>query len=146
MNVPPQQGIARLRGFASTAVCGTAFLISTRQVMTCAHVVNIAVGANWNELERPTASVRIEFPFASNYVAVPAHVIEWRPCGDHAAADIAVLELERDVQLLYYRTVASPPLPGQGFWTKGFPAGQEGGMDAEGMLGTRIEDRKSTRL
>jgi hypothetical protein len=139
MKVSPQQGIARIRGLVSTAVCGTAFLVSTRQVMTCSHVINIAVGANWNEVERPSSSVRIEFPFASNYVAVTAHVIDWRPCGDQAAADIAVLELERDVQLPFYRTVASPPLPGQAFWTKGFPAGQEGGMDAEGMLGTRIE-------
>jgi len=31
-----------------------------------------------------------------------------------------------------FRTASEPPRPGQSFWTKGFPEGQDGGMDATG--------------
>ena len=38
-----------------------------------------------------------------------------------------------------YRTIAGLPHRGQAFWTKGFPEGQDAGMDAAGELGTPIE-------
>jgi hypothetical protein len=139
MSDPQQQGIARVRGPEASKVFGTAFLISPRHVMTCAHVVNAATGARWDALERPTAPLRVEFPFAANMVASAAIVAEWRPPCDNRAADIAVLQLNKPVDLPYYRTATAQPQAGQLFWTKGFPAGQDNGMEAQGKLGTRIE-------
>jgi hypothetical protein len=136
-----QQGIARVRGSTTSPVAGSAFLISPRHVMTCAHVVNVAIGRAWSIAERPKPGVtlEVEFPFGRRGTGMTATVAEWRPPGDGIATDIAVLELEREVQERPYCTIAGMPRRGQAFWTKGFPAGQDGGMDASGELGTPIE-------
>ncbi len=85
------------------------------------------------------ATVQVEFPFARRGMALTASVVEWRPPADGVATDIAVLELDREVTERPYRTIAGLPHRGQAFWTKGFPEGQDGGMDAAGELGTPIE-------
>ncbi|TDH58066.1 hypothetical protein E2C06_34555, partial [Dankookia rubra] len=109
--------------------------------MTCAHVVNHALGLDWNAAARPTEPVWVEFPFAQagSRLGVTAGVVEWRAPGEGPATDIAVLELERDVQIRPYRTSTGPPERGWRFWTKGFPAGHDSGMDAAGEVGTPIE-------
>src|SRR5271165_7068131 len=132
-----QQAIARVRGSATASIAGTAFLISERHVMTCAHVVNVALGRAWEATDAPGAdtTVQVDFPFARRDIALTATVVEWRPPCDGSAADIAVLELDREVAERPYRTTAGLPHRGQTFWTKGFPEGQDGGMDAAGELG-----------
>jgi hypothetical protein len=141
VNFPSQQGIARICSVRSGAVLGTAFLISPRLVITCAHVVNDAVEATWDSVERPNQSVQVEFPFMGNDLLCAASVVEWRAPGHYPAADIAVLQLDipEDISLPYYRMISSQVQPGQSFWTKGFPAGQDSGMDASGTIGTRVE-------
>jgi hypothetical protein len=137
-----QQGIARLRASQDGQVVGTVFLVSARHVMTCAHVVNEALGSSWDAAECPRASVWIEFPFAQprGGTGLTATVVEWRPPAPGPATDIALLELESEVVIIRpYRLVAAPPEPGQSFWTKGFPAGHDGGMDAAGEFQTAIE-------
>jgi hypothetical protein len=106
-----QQGIARLRANQDGQVVGTAFLISARHVMTCAHVVNEAFGSSWDAAECPGASVWIEFPFAQprGGTGLTATVVEWRPAASGPATDIAVLELEAEVAIRPYRLAAVPP-------------------------------------
>jgi hypothetical protein len=136
-----QHGIARVRGSATASVAGTAFLISPRHVMTCAHVVNVALGRAWASADCPAAdtTIQIEFPFARRGMALTASVVEWRPPADGVATDIAVLALDHEVTERPYRTIAGLSHRGQAFWTKGFPEGQDPGMDAAGELGTPIE-------
>jgi hypothetical protein len=50
-----------------------------------------------------------------------------------------VLELAQNISLPAYVTTAEPPSVGQEFWTKGFPTGQDAGMNACGKLGPSIE-------
>ena len=129
-----QQSIARVRATASGPVVGTAFLVSPFHVMTCAHVINEALGLAWDAPKCPTGSVWIEFPFAqaSSNLAFSATVLEWRYPGEGPASDVAVLELEREVRLRPYRIATTRRERGQRFWAKGFPAGHDGGMDATG--------------
>jgi energy-coupling factor transporter ATP-binding protein EcfA2 len=136
-----QQGIARVRGSATAPFVGTAFLISPRHVMTCAHVLNAALGRALESADRPAAdaTVQVEFPFAPRGMSLTAAVVEWCPPADGAATDIAVLALDREVAERPYRTIAGLPHRAQAFWTKGFPEGQDAGMDAAGELGTPIE-------
>ncbi|MGK7870557.1 nSTAND1 domain-containing NTPase [Falsiroseomonas sp. E2-1-a20] len=144
MTAPLQQAIARLRASAAGPVIGTAFLVSPRHVMTCAHVVSEALGLAWDAAARPSETVWIEFPFTQAGQAtgpatgLAASVVEWRPPSPGPAADVAVLELEREVGIRPYRTPAAQPGRGRRFWTKGFPAGHDGGMDAAGEIGTTI--------
>ena len=141
MAEPLQQDIGRVRRTGGAPVAGTCFLISARHVMTCAHVVNVALGRAWNVADPPEAgtTVLVEFPFARRGTAASALVVEWRAPGDGVATDIAVLELESGVTERPYRTIAGLPYRGEAFWTKGFPAGQDSGMDAVGEIGTSIE-------
>jgi Trypsin-like peptidase domain len=126
MAEPLQQGIARVRGSASALVAGTAFLISPRHVLTCAHVVNVALnGRRWDSADRPApdATVQVEFPFARRSTALTASVVEWHPPADGVATDIAVLELDHDVLERPYRTIAGLPQRGQAFWTSASGSG-----------------------
>src|SRR4051812_4930166 len=99
MSAPLQQGIARVRATQDGPVIGTAFLISQRHVMSCAHVVNEALGEPWDGTKRPGHPVWIEFPFwqSGSGSGLAATVLEWRPSAAAPAADIVVLELEREV-------------------------------------------------
>ena len=139
LSSPQQQGIARVRSGEGSPIFGTAFLISAREVMTCAHVVNAASNASWDSKDQPNGQLRIEFPFAANVRAAAASVIEWRPPDNRPASDIAVLRLDQEISLQSYRTALAKPEPGQRFWTMGFPVGQDGGMETSGELGTRVE-------
>ena len=96
MTAPPQQAIARVRATAAGPVIGTVFLISPRHVMTCAHVVNEALGLPWDTSADPAEPVWVDFPFAQagSGPGLSARVVEWRPPSNAPASDIAVLELE----------------------------------------------------
>ena len=136
-----QTGIARVRRTAGGPVIGTGFLISPRHVMTCAHVLNEAFKRAWNHSAAPTEQVWIEFPFAGSGDGLAASVVEWHPPAEAEASDIAVLQLLLDVSFRSrpYRTSNIKPWRGQAFWTKGFPVGQDGGVDADGIIGTEVE-------
>ena len=56
-------------------------------------------------------------------------------CSDRSKKAILALDRQHGI----YRTIAGLPHRGQAFWTKGFPEGQDAGMDAAGELGTPIE-------
>jgi hypothetical protein len=138
----PVDGIARIADDAEEArIVGTAFLVSPRHVMTCAHVVNDAFSRDWDEPTEPRCEHKIivDFPFAKDVGRCNAHVIEWSPPKPSESADVAVLELDREVAIRPYRTVFGRPRQDHEFWTMGFPAGQDSGMDASGTLGSPRE-------
>lgn len=136
-----QQGVARIRA-TNGEVVGTGFALSKRHVMTCAHVINEALAQRWDAPECPKGvkGVAIEFPFSgSSQRLTAARVIEWYPPLNAPRADIAVLELSTDANVQPLRPSRDPVVPGQPFWTVGFPVGQDGGMDAKGQLGIPVE-------
>jgi WD40 repeat protein len=60
---------------------GLGVLVGPRHVITCAHVVNAALGLDHRSQEQPSEPVRIEFPLLSDAKATPltATVSVWRP-------------------------------------------------------------------
>lgn len=87
---------------------GLAFLVADRLVVTCAHVVNVALGRDLRSVERPEpgASVSLHFPLigaANEETERRSVVVGWFPSGD--AFD------ETDVSLLHLtENVAADPL------------------------------------
>ncbi|MBR1173741.1 trypsin-like peptidase domain-containing protein [Bradyrhizobium sp. KB893862 SZCCT0404] len=110
--------------------------------MTCAHVVNQALGRPWDSADRPERSneVVVDFPFsARSKERFTGHVVEWFPPQEAPAADIAVIEISGEAHVQALRPTREPVFPGQDFWTIGFPFGQDGGMDARGQIGRLAE-------
>ena len=93
------RGIARIVKLDGKIVkhVGMAIIVDARHVMTCCHVLNLALGRDPHDLQRPHSSTQflIRFPYASNAEEL-GRVVEW---GFELprAKDVAVLELiEKD--------------------------------------------------
>ncbi|MDG4830309.1 pentapeptide repeat-containing protein [Solwaraspora sp. WMMD1047] len=76
---------------------GVGVLVGPRQVLTCAHVVNTALGLPVTRSAQPDTPVRLRFPMRQPADAVPllARVVRWvpPPDGRRPGDDIAGLEL-----------------------------------------------------
>jgi V8-like Glu-specific endopeptidase len=76
------------------SVKGTGFLISERYVLTCAHVVNAALGNDPNSTDKPDLTVQLDFPFTNPVLKRLGTVEYWRPVDkSRPEADIALLKL-----------------------------------------------------
>lgn len=89
------RGLARVRG-RSGQIAGAGCLVLPRTVLTCAHVVEKALGRQYPK-SRPVDAVLIDFPHCSDIKPVKATVAKdgWFPV-DRERGDVAVLELHAD--------------------------------------------------
>lgn len=89
-------GIAAISG-KRRAHAGMGVLVGRRHVVTCAHVVNAALGRKEGEQKPPTKAQRIsvDFPMASEKSPIDGRIVKWRPVGQRRG-DIAVVELSRE--------------------------------------------------
>jgi len=80
----------RIRGIDGK-VKGSGFLIQGNAVLTCAHVVNLALGRNSRDESFPNGKIHVEFPLSRDTSKLLTNVSKrgWLP--EH---DIALLELE----------------------------------------------------
>jgi hypothetical protein len=72
---------------------GLGLLVADREIATCAHVVNLALGLSWDDTAEPSAPVRVEFPFVAPGRRHTAEVAAWRPSGSDGSGDMAGLRL-----------------------------------------------------
>ena len=83
---------------------GASFLVTPRHILTCAHVVESALGMTPGTQELPTQQVFLDFPLLERHPVLKAQVIHWYPIKEHPSVgepeDIAVLEL-----------TSKPPVP-----------------------------------
>lgn len=120
---------------------GTGFLVLGRYVVTCAHVVDDALGRDRGTAAWPEDEVRVDLPFLGRSEA-RARVVAWYPMRALSAlvgdplADIAVLELagaaEPPAGLRPPDVDRRPCQAGTGFKTFGFPEGFDNGAHASG--------------
>jgi hypothetical protein len=91
-------GIAKLHVQNDPAKhAGMGVVVDTRLVLTCAHVVNDALGRAQRSTEQPDKDrdkVPVSFPYAKDAKPVLAGVLRWYPIGPDHPSDIAVLELD----------------------------------------------------
>ncbi|MEU2855604.1 nSTAND1 domain-containing NTPase [Streptomyces syringium] len=113
---------------AAGAPAGGGLLLSADTVITCAHVVNSALGRDKRAQDRPLGPVTVSFPLAAARPSSRATVREdgWCPIAADGSGDIAVLEL--------LPTVAEPhavplvtrlDLRGHNVHAYGFPHGSD---------------------
>jgi len=100
--VLPESFVVRiLRGGAQPVAAGIGMLVGRREVVTCAHVVNVALGLDARAQDRPAYPVELDFPLLPISSDAPgssrrrAVVVRWLPPPREGAAgdDIACLEL-----------------------------------------------------
>lgn len=87
--------IARIHG-KNGAVVGTGFLVNDNYLLTCAHVIAVALGCPLMTKEIPSdQKVTVDFPFSSaNPEKIQTDVVFWEPVGEHKTqGDIAGLRL-----------------------------------------------------
>ena len=133
---------------------GAGFLVGDRGVLTCAHVINAALGRGSQAVDRPDRAVAVDFPLLAVPVAAqPAAVVRWLPVAAAGEGDVALLQLAgAPPPGATPATLVQADEPwGHRFRVCGFPAGYDGGDWASGRLleaqATRwlqVEDDKAT--
>ena len=94
-----EQAIAFVLGRAKGDPVGLAFLAGERLMLTCAHVVNVALGRPLRQVERVAKNSRVSLHFAllgasNSWIERSAEVVAWLPTGDDFdVEDVAVLRL-----------------------------------------------------
>lgn len=111
-------------------VHGAGFLISEREVMTCAHVVADVLGISRDEPTRPLDMVHVWFLKWEQ--AYRAEVVEWMP----GEKDVAVLRLEHKCPAGRQPAplIADETLEEHSFRVIGFPKGHDDGVLADGVI------------
>lgn len=101
----PDAGLAQVLAQGASRPCGMAFLVAPRLAVTCAHVVNVALGREKYD-RRPVdtdACVDLQFPLADDLVQPSgdigrpkrtARILRFKPPGRRPTDDIALLALQ----------------------------------------------------
>jgi S1-C subfamily serine protease len=139
--------IVRIRT-ADGRVVGAGFLVSERQVLTCAHVVAQALGIREENGDVPQGEVSLDFPLVAPGEQLTAKIVWWQP-----DSDVAGLKLDQapPVGASPNRLVKADDPWGHSFRAFGFPQGYNNGVWASGRVlaqeatgWLQIEDVKET--
>ncbi|MFN8466340.1 MAG: serine protease [Caldilineaceae bacterium] len=127
---------------ANDQVAGTSFAVFPRGlIVTCAHVVNVALGRDAQAAEKPSTAVRVTF--AGTRRAGEGEIIAWSP---YAQLDVAVLRVQEELLdgVLPLELSDLADLRNRPFRVYGFPnrVGYEAGRFARGEVGDRRIDGK----
>ncbi len=136
--------VARIRQ-TNGKVVGAGFLVSDKYVLTCAHVINAAIGQPLNAPNEPNQEIHLDFPLIASKNILRGRVIRWLPVQPspsilpETGADIALLELENPLPpgTQPVRLVRTENLWKHSFQVFGFPQGQEVGVYTDGIIRER---------
>ncbi|GII60338.1 hypothetical protein Skr01_04230 [Sphaerisporangium krabiense] len=141
-------------------ICGAGVLLDPHHVLTCAHVVNTALGRPPDASEPPADPIELDFPFTADGHRVSASVAAggWFPIQGDERGDVAVLTLaapapdgaapavfhERAERGTAVHAYGYPPGVDTGVWAVSYEVGDPGGpewiqLDATRPIGRRIE-------
>ncbi|GII84050.1 hypothetical protein Ssi03_20400 [Sphaerisporangium siamense] len=141
-------------------ICGAGVLLDPHHVLTCAHVVNTALGRPPDAPELPASPIELDFPFSADGHRLSAWVADggWFPIQGDERGDVAVLALaapapdgaapavfrERAERGTPVHAYGYPPGVDTGVWAVSYEVGDPGGpewiqLDATRPTGRRIE-------
>jgi len=125
-------------------VVGAGFVISNEYILTCAHVVAVALGIDSRSLQQPTQEVEIDFLNIKLVERLTATVEFWLPVNPgNSPEDIAVLKLNQSLPVevqIAPLSLTKCDLYGHKFEACGFPEGRNGGAWAEGVIKRYVDD------
>lgn len=132
-----KRSIARIHYCSNPNVmAGAGFLVSDRQIVTCAHVIAAALGVNGTSSSPPDGDMLVDFPLVAPERLCQAKVICWHSIEPGASIeDIAVLEIQGEMSLgVDFVTLSSGVDFGRSFRSFGFPNGHDDGVWATGVF------------
>lgn len=131
-------GIVRVLAGTGPNHAGMGILVGRRHLLTCAHVVNTAMGRPADEPSQPhpRAVIHVDFPFVPAARA-RAHWLRWRSPGEEAG-DLALLELEdaasEAVGVATLADVSRAPTVNDVLSAFGYPANHPSGKHVDGYF------------
>jgi hypothetical protein len=117
-------------------VVGAGVLVSPQHILTCAHVVNDALGVERECDELPTAEITLGF-LTKGEPTRRAKVVNWLPVAADGSGDIALLELldSKPEDAKPVRLIKDYEPPGDDrFDAFGFPVKRDFGMITDGVI------------
>ena len=141
MAEPYQIPVARLWSDDGSVV-GAGFLAPRGVVVTCAHVVNDALGRDQLHGDEPRGEIRIDRPWAVGKTEFRGSIVAWRPPvppdrrRPDPCVDIAVLQLDPEPPAAVTLQPQAPARVQEDtrFSVMGFPAGRDAGAGARGTV------------
>lgn len=133
-----ERAIARVR--APSGPVGAGCLVAPNLVVTCAHVVAMALGLPLTVIDAPTDYVIVDFPFADRVRTFRSRVVRWSPMPaaggtDPAALDVAGLEvIDLDLNLPTLPLIAVDDCWAEPIRVVGFPAHHDLGVWTAAVL------------
>jgi hypothetical protein len=139
-------GIVRIFREWDQQVVSVGFLVNAEKktILTCAHVINAALGKPNNQ-DKPRSLIGLDFPFLAAGQRYDARVLHFFPKTASGTSDIAVLEVLDDlpIQAKAVRLVVSDSYSGNDFSVYGFPQGfEESGQYVEGKLQEQLANKR----
>jgi hypothetical protein len=143
-----QKATVRIYRSDSDEICGAGFLIHAQYVLTCAHVVNEALGLDINSYDLPAEKVTLDFLQVTQTKKLKSTVIIWKSPSEYSykTSDIALLQLDYPVNILPIPLIpkTQKSVSDDRFKVWGFPTSYDGGLATEGKIVTeeqlRIDD------
>lgn len=135
MTTEYNNAVVRLLGQDGKPI-GAGVLIAERHVLTCAHVVNEALGLHDESQDIPTQPVKLDFPYCPTNLPYAAKVVHWSPRRADGRGDIAGLELPIPLppDVKPPRLIDQPELWNTKFRVLGFPTGYDSGVHSYGHI------------
>ncbi|HLX57756.1 MAG TPA: serine protease [Ktedonobacteraceae bacterium] len=127
--------LVRIRTKAG-GVVGAGFLVDTRHILTCAHVIAQALDIADDSPDTPASTVSLDFPQLASHTLLTARVVFWEPVQSDGQGDIAGLELldEPPTGAAAVHFTPADQVWEHPFRALGFPSGYDDGIWATGRL------------
>lgn len=131
---------------------GAAWVATEGNIVTCAHVVNNALGRNDTAIEKPQQSEEVTiYLFEHNEFTqrekICCEVITWKPAKKtglgNFTGDVAILKPKQRLEYSREQTpvLSADPSKGQDFQCWGFPKRFSVGKSRNGTIGDRVDER-----